>query len=187
MKRVYSFIFFVALSFGIFGCIKNDPPTFTQSVVEFDASTYNANTGYTPQPDSIAFPIMVRTPVPGVASSTANSAVITRTSGSISLRINLVGPQRSTPTEVKYTVITDYKVLGTPPAGLSAAVAGTHYAALPGTLTIPANSSFGTLDIQILNPGPGTGSRDLILKLVESKDVKPNRNYSVVGIRIAQT
>ena len=183
MKRINLFLL-LFISIGFVSCIKNDPVEFTDTLVEFDATTWNANTAYTPKPDSVAFAIITRVPATGRAVSTAD-ATLTRTSGDVSLRVNLVGAQRDTPTEVTYTVITNYSLIS-PTTGISPAIAGTHYGALPGKVTIPAKSSFGTITIPILNPGAGTGSRELVLKLQESNGVKPNKNYSIVGLRISQ-
>ncbi|HUC80972.1 MAG TPA: hypothetical protein VMR70_08655 [Flavisolibacter sp.] len=183
MKRI-NLLFLSFILIGLVSCIKNDPVEFTGALVEFDATTWNTNTAYTPQPDSIAFAIMTRVPVPGRAATTAD-ATLSRTSGDVSLRVNLVGAQRSTPTEINYTVVTNYTLIS-PVAGVSPAVAGTHYGPLSGKVTIPANSSFGTLTVPILNPGAGTGSRELVLRLQEANGVRPNRNYSIVGLRISQ-
>lgn len=64
-----------------------------------------------------------------------------------SIRVNLVGPQRGTPINVTFTI---------DPA--STAVAGTHYALITnGTVTIPANASFGFIYFEVIddniNPG----------------------------------
>lgn len=177
-------ILFLFLSFGLLSCIKNPDVKFSENLVEFDATTWNSNTAYTPKPDSIAFAIMTRVPVPGRAATTAD-AVISRTSGNVNLRVNLLGPHRSTDTEINYTVVNNYSLIS-PVVGVAPAVAGTHYGALAGKVTIPANSSFGTLTIPILDPGAGTGTRELVLRLQETNGVKPNYNYSIIGIRIAQ-
>ncbi|MES2882364.1 MAG: hypothetical protein V4676_09470 [Bacteroidota bacterium] len=184
MKRINSFLL-VSILFTFFSCIKNDPVEFRETLVEFDATSWNPNTAYTPKPDSVAFAIVARVPATGRAVTTAADAALTRSSGTVTLRVNLVGAQRTTDTEVNYSVLTNYLLIS-PTAGISPAIAGTHYTALPGKVTIPANSSFGTINIVILNPGPGTGSRELVLKLEESNSIKPNKNYSIVGLRISQ-
>ena len=58
-----------------------------------------------------------------------------------SIRVNLVGPQRSTPINVTFAI---------DPA--STAVAGTHYALITtGSVTIPANKSFGYIYFEVID------------------------------------
>lgn len=58
-----------------------------------------------------------------------------------SIRVNLVGPQRSTPINVTFAI---------DPA--STAVAGTHYALITtSSVTIPANSSFGYIYFEVID------------------------------------
>ena len=67
------------------------------------------------------------------------------------------------------------------------AAAGTHFTALSGTLTIPANSSFGYLDLPILNAGPTGGSGRFIgLRLNDKGSIKQSINYSELGLVIDQ-
>lgn len=153
-------------------CIKNNEVLYNGSKVEIDAATWNANAV------GVTYPILTRQPAAGRASSStfASDSIITRRSGVVRLRVNLVGAQKSSDTQVNYTV-----------DAASTAVSGTHFAALPGKVIIPANSSFGFIEITILNPGPTTGSKDLIIKLSDGTDVSVNANYSTVGLRISQT
>ena len=140
------------------------------SNVEFDAATYNANAA------GLTYPFMTRVPVYGAVSSTANSPALTRLSGDVKLRVNLVGAQRSSETKVTYQVVT----------AESTAAAGTHFTTLSGTTTIPANSSFGFITVSVLNPGATTGTKDLVLQLTNNESVTANVNYAKVGLRIAQ-
>ncbi|MEK7224156.1 MAG: DUF4843 domain-containing protein [Bacteroidota bacterium] len=167
MKRIFLLAIPAFLMF--IGCTKNDPITFDGTQVEFDAATWNANAA------GLTYPIMTRVPTMGAATNTSQP-LITRTSGTIQIRINLVGAHRSSDAQFKYQVV----------ALESTAVEGTHYTALPGTGTIPANSSFGMISIPILNPGATSGSRVLVLQLVDNSDLKANFNYSKVGLSIAQ-
>lgn len=58
-----------------------------------------------------------------------------------SIRVNLVGPQRSTPVNVTFTI---------DPA--STAVAGTHYSLITtNSVTIPANASFGYIYFEVID------------------------------------
>ncbi len=67
------------------------------------------------------------------------------------------------------------------------AVAGTHYGTLSGRVTIPANSSFGYVEIPILNSGVSSATAaDLVLELRGNDSVKPSPKYDRIGIRISQ-
>ena len=67
------------------------------------------------------------------------------------------------------------------------AVAGTHYSALSGTVTIPKDSSFGYINIQILNPGISRNeARFLGIRLNSSGSIKPSQNYKEIGLFIDQ-
>ena len=169
MKRVY-FIITVLAVFGLNACIKNDPVIYDDTVIEFDAAIWNANAA------GKTYPILTRVPAQGIATG-SSQPTLTRTSGTVQLRINLVGPQRSAPTNFSYVVST----------GESTAVQGVHFAPVAGTGTIPANSSFGTISVDILNPGASTGSRILVLELVDSHDPKVSPNYYRVGLSISQS
>lgn len=172
MKKIKIFLFVLLASAGLFSCVKNEEVTFNGAVVEFDATTWNANAV------GVNYPILTRVPPFGRAVNTSVDATLTKARGTIKIRINLVGPQRSTPTEVTYQV-----VQGT----VTTAVAGTHYTALPGKVTIPANSSFGDIDLVLLNnPATTPASVDLVLEITGGQNVTVNPNYSRVGLRISQ-
>jgi hypothetical protein len=63
-----------------------------------------------------------------------------------------------------------------------------HYKKLSGEITIPANSSYGEMEIDILNPGAGTpATRDLNLLLTGGEQgVTSSVNYRILALRIAQ-
>lgn len=171
MNKLKISLFILLASFSLLGCVKNEERIFTGAVVEFDATTWNANAA------GVNYPILTRVPAVGRPVSTAEP-VITKNIGTVKIRINLVGPQRSTDTEVTYQVL---------PTGTTA-VAGTHYTALPGKATIPANSSFGEITLTVLATAgtPPPASVDLILELTGGTNVTANPNYARVGLRIAQ-
>lgn len=174
MKKIVIFILLLTSVFSYSSCIKNEDTIFTGVAVEMDAATWNANA------PGVNYPILSRMPAEGRASASANTAdsIITRRQSTpIQLRVNLVGAQRSEPVEVSYEVV--------PTA--TTAVAGTHYATLPGKVTIPANSSFGYIEVRILNPGASTTSRDLVIRIVGGPNVTVNQNYNTVGLRISQS
>lgn len=172
MKKFRIFLLLISIgSIFMQSCVKNNDIIFTGSAVEFDAATWNSNAV------GVLYPILTRQPAAGRASSSSFIAdsIITRRSGKAQLRVNLVGAQRTTDTEVTYSVEAN-----------STAVAGTHFTALPGKLNIPANSSFGYIDVLILNPGPTSGFVDLIIKLTGGSGVTVSQNYNTVGLRITQ-
>ena len=100
-----------------------------------------------------------------------------RNAGIISLQVNLVGRQRTSDESIKF--IAD---------SVSTAIAGIHYRLVgDGAFNIPANSSTGTCQIEILNPTTDVGLvRDVVLRLEgnASGDIKPSENYRRIGYRI---
>jgi hypothetical protein len=169
MKHIFVAIFSIALLSGLTGCIKNEPVTFDSNQIEFDAATWNANGA------GLTYPILARVPVQGAVTGTSAPS-ITRTTATVPLRINLLGKQQSAAKDFTYRVVT----------AESTAVDGTHFSTVSGTGSIPANSSFGIINIGILNPGATSGSRILVLELTENANFKPNVNYAKVGISISQ-
>jgi len=113
-----------------------------------------------------------RTPVSG---QVYPRITVANTVGTVNLRVNLVGAHRPSDEIITYNVVAD----GT------TAVAGKDYVA-PGTLTIPAGSSFGTLTVNVLNTGKIGGSVDLLLQLVGNDEVGNSANYNKVQIRITR-
>jgi hypothetical protein len=168
MKKIFITTVFTALLFT--SCIKNEEVIFKGSQVEFDAAIWNANSA------GITYPILTRIPAQGIATPTSQPT-LTRTSGTVQLRVNLVGAQSSSPITFNYQVV----------SGETTAVAGTHFTALSGTGTIPANSSFGLISVDILNPGATSGSKVLVLQLIDGAGSKVSFNYSKVGLSISQS
>ncbi len=135
----------------------------------------------------------------------------------IEIRINLVGAQSSTDRTVGYRLIaspiTSFSFPATvasittaascsnpnvvfaaqTPAAAAAtltvsdAVAGTHFGMLSGKITIPANSSFGTLTIPLLagTASPGT-ARFIGIQLDSTGTVLPSLNYRTLGLVVDQ-
>ena len=158
-------------------CIKEINKTFEGStVVEFDATVLNSAT--TP----FTYHVTTRVPTYGYPTPTS-AALITRTTTTpVKLRVNLVGPQRSTDQTITYKVITD----AVPASPNLLAVAGTHYTTNT-SFVIPANTSFGEVTINIVNSGTSsTSPREVHLELVGNTEIKPSENYKRVGVRIAQ-
>lgn len=171
MKKITIIVLaFVGMIFS--SCIKNDDIIFTGSVVEFDAAVYNANS------TGVTYPILTRLPGYGRAAITSGATAdpsITRTSGAIKFRVNLVGRQRSTP-----------QVIGVSVDAASTALSGVHYS-VPATVTIPANSSFGELTVTVINTGvSSTTARVLVLDLQGNGEIGASANDRRLGISIAQ-
>ncbi|MEJ7828627.1 MAG: hypothetical protein WKF91_10535 [Segetibacter sp.] len=196
MKIKYSLT--VLLAILVFtGCIKNDPVILREQLVEFDATSFNNNSlGFA---STINFPILGRNPGFGRVSNTTDST-IRRFAQTLRLRVNLIGPQSSKDETVGFEIFGTPIITFNQPAtassqtpsapgatlGIFDAVAGVDYA-LPTSkaLTIPANSSFGFLDLQILaSPAaPGTG-RFIGIRLNNTGSLKVSVNFSELGLVI---
>jgi hypothetical protein len=115
---------------------------------------------------------VVRTPLAG---QKYPRITVANTVGTVNLQVNLVGAHRPSDEIITYSVVSE----GT------TAVAGRDYTA-PGTLTIPAGSSFGTLTVNVINTGKIGGSVDLLLQVVGNDEVGASANYNKVQIRITR-
>lgn len=170
---------FVAISaLLLFGsCIKNDLTVWTTAQVEFDAATWNTNAA------GRTYPILTRVVSYGRAAITTGGnadPILTRINPGIKkFRVNLVGRQFDQPQTIQYDLFSGN--------GGSTAVEGVHYR-ITRQLVIPAKSSFGEMEVEILNPGAQAGvtSVDLLLVLNGNPGVDRSVNYSVIGLRIAQ-
>ncbi|MFN5376294.1 MAG: hypothetical protein ACK492_08045 [Chitinophagaceae bacterium] len=171
MKRITTLILAIATVSLLGSCVKNELPVFTAPVAEFDAASWNANAA------GLSFPILTRVPGYGRAASTADP-LLTRTSPGIKkFRVNLVGQQMPTETEV-YVIMNSVT---------STAVAGTHYRSFTPVVKIPANTSFGEVEVDILNPGVAGAARTLELILSSGTNgIKSNPNYNRIRLSIAQ-
>jgi hypothetical protein len=192
MKKYISLFTISALLLA--GCIKNDPVLYTDSVAEIDATALNANAA------GLTYPILPRVLRDGRASATTDST-LRRNPQTVKIRVNLVGPQSTKDETVGYETfsspVTTFNFPATatgqtpsaPAAALTItnAVVGTNYAALPGTVTIPANSSFGYIDLVILPTAstPATG-RFVGIRLTSTGSIKPSENYKELGLIIDQ-
>jgi hypothetical protein len=172
MKRLQLYVMLLLMTGLANSCIKNEEALINNSTVEFDAAAFNANAS------GLTYPIVTRVPGFGRAISTSVDPTLNKNSGTINLRINLVGPQKSTDTEVSYQIV----------SSASTAVAGVHYTAPSGTVIIPANSSFGELSLQVLNLGSAPPSSVVLVLEITSatNNTLPSENYKMLGLRIAQ-
>ena len=204
MKKIYfSLIIIAAISFN--SCIKNDTVIWEGSVVELDAAIWNANGA------GLTYPILTRIPAANRALSTAcPDSTLRRYPQTIRVRVNLVGAQSGKDISVSYEIfnspittiafpatIAANAGAGCPTAqtpsaaaatlAVSDAVAGTHFTTLSGTTVIPANSSFGYIDIPILNPAATAGAARFIgIRLKDNESVKASANYKEAGFVIDQ-
>lgn len=93
--------------------------------------------------------------------------------GTTTVLVQLVGPQQSAPISIPYTI-----------DATSTAVAGTHFtASTNGTVTIPANSSTGSIVITAI-PANVTSAKKLILVLSDGAAVAASANYKKSTITI---
>jgi hypothetical protein len=185
-KRILTF---AAAVLFLSSCIKKDDVTYTTNVAELDVASYNGNFG------TLSYPFVVRQPLPGRAVLSAD-AYITRASSTATFRVNLIGAQRSTPINVKYqtfvvgTAIGASVAYGSPVSATLTtfdAVAGTHYTAPSGTCIIPANSSYGTITIPVINSGTSANTTALLgIELLDGGDIPVSANYKKVAFGISQ-
>lgn len=138
------------------GCMKDHKEDFQfrEAIVEFEDATTNNNVA------GKDYPLL----------STLN-----RNSGEKTYRINLLGEQLPENQALAFRVVSDE----------STAVEGTHYSLLEGNIaTLPANSSFANVKINVLDFPPSTGTVQLILELTGNERVKTSERYKRIGIRI---
>jgi len=91
--------------------------------------------------------------------------------------VQLVGPQRSSPTVINYAIDAS-----------STAVENTNYTFKPAgsrSVTIPANSSFGYIIFDVNNGLTAAGSSTkVVLNLLGNDEVKPSANYKQFSVTI---
>lgn len=158
-------------------CTKEYKVDYTaKTYVEFDANIFNAPIApYT-------YTVATRNVPYGYASATTYP-LITRASGTIKLRVNLVGAAVSGKEQtINYTVLTT----PVPVSPNALAVSGTHFTT-SGTVTIPPNSLFGELTLNIVNPGVSSATlREVHLQLEPTADIAVTGTSNKVAVRISQ-
>jgi hypothetical protein len=168
-KLVLSTFILIATLFTMVGCIKQNTLTIKELQVEFDAASWNARGA------GVTWPVLSRVPPYGMPVAAADP-LITRASGTIRFRVNLIGAQQSTAQTINYSVV----------AASTTAVSGTHFT-IPGTITIPANSSFGEAVVNILNPGVSSATPvNLVLEVTGNSLIKPATEINKIGLVISQ-
>lgn len=187
-KKILVSSLFASLLFS--SCIKSKDVVFEQNLAELDVASFNTNFG------TLTYPFVTRQPLAGRAVLGVDP-FITRASGTATFRVNLLGKQRSTPSTVKYTVFTVGSSVGAsvtygaPVSGTLATfegLASTHYTdPTNGTCTIPANSSFGIITINIINSGSSVNQTALVgIELAGGGDIPISTNYNKIAFAISQ-
>jgi len=221
MKKTLIYIS-VLLVFGSGACIKNELKTWNGVLAEVDLAAWNANAA------GLTYPLITRVPAANRAlTAGCPDSTLRRYSGTIQVRINLVGAQSGKDETIGYKLFDSPVATTTFPATLgftctvpppasscrqlpmvdaapttnntgsctpnntplpvSNAVAGTHYSALSGQVTIPKGTSFGYITIQVLNPGVSVREARFIgIRLDSTGTVRPSPNYDRVGLLIDQ-
>lgn len=96
-------------------------------------------------------------------------------SGEKTYRVNLLGEQLGEDQALAFRIIGEE----------STAVEGTHYSLPEGNIaTLPANSSFAQLKINVLDFASASGTVQLVLELTGNEQVKASERYKRIGIRI---
>jgi hypothetical protein len=187
-KKIVVYSLFIVTVFS--SCIKSKDVVYTQNIAELDAASFNTVFG------TLTYPFVTRQPLAGRAILSADP-FITRVSGTATFRVNLLGKPRGTASIVKYNVVPVGSVVGAtvsyvaPVSGTLTTfdgVSGTHYTDPGGGVcTIPANSSFGTITLGIIDGGVSANTTALLsIELVSGGDVEPSSNYKKIALAISQ-
>ncbi len=185
MKKLFKYLLLIPLITSLTGCVKNDDILFKGTLVEIDWASFNARTS--------GYPFTLFTRVPGEPGrgvyNSPNSyggidPLLTRaTVDTIRMRINLVGPQQSTPQTftmgVNSTFTTGIEGSSTTP--------GAHFQLIDRTVTIPANSSFGFCRWVVRNPGvSSTIPVTVVFQLRGNNSIPVSENFQFIGWSISQ-
>ncbi|NGM60427.1 DUF4843 domain-containing protein [Sphingobacterium sp. SGG-5] len=154
MRRIY-IIMIAAITLGVLGgCFKdyNERYFVRDNRVEFQDAVVNSNTG------TLGFPIL--------------PAVLGDAVGKVRFRINMTGEQKDYDRTVNFRVIPES----------TTARAGIEYNLPQDSFVIPANSSFGWVEVEILPEG--SGNRVIALELLETGDITVMKRYNRIGFRV---
>ncbi|MCH7402866.1 DUF4843 domain-containing protein [Belliella kenyensis] len=99
-----------------------------------------------------------------------------RSVGTVRYQVNLIGGHLAQDQVINYRILEEE----------SNAQSGVHYnIANVGSFTIPANSSFGFIEVERLAfQRPGTTNFILVLELTGNENVAPSNNYMRIGISL---
>ncbi len=148
-------IFYLAYSvlFLLTGCFKDfeERYLFEENRLEFNDAVLNGNAS------GRTYPVLGPRPA---------------ADGNLIFQINMTGKQTNHDRKFKFRVVADE----------TTAVEGRDYQLLHGDeYTIPANSSFGQIEIEVLPDG--SGSPTIVLELLPTDDVKVMDRYHKIGCR----
>ncbi|MEH6305190.1 hypothetical protein RYH73_06020 [Olivibacter sp. CPCC 100613] len=138
------------------GCMKDHKEDFQfrEALVEFEDATTNNNVA------GKDYPLLT---------------ALNNGSGEKTYRVNLLGEQLGEDQALAFRIIGEE----------STAVEGTHYSLPEGNIaTLPANSSFAQLKINVLDFASASGTVQLVLELTGNEQVKASERYKRIGIRI---
>jgi hypothetical protein len=122
-----------------------------------------------------------RAPATGVAFPII---AVTRTAGTQSLQVNLVGSQLKAVEEMNVSVDTTIAALLN--TNTIRAVEGTHFSLNGGKFVMKQDTSFAAFRFNVQNVTPLAGKSALVvLKLDGGTNIKASENYRRVGFRIA--
>lgn len=157
MKKLKYIICLVTMPLLFTACMKETDEDFyfTEAIVEFEDATTASNAA------GKNYPLL--------------SAALTRDSGVLEYRINLLGEQLNENQALAFRVIEEE----------TTAEEGIHYSLPDGNIaTLEALSSFAYLKVLIPDFTPGTGSVQLVLELTGNEEVKPSETYKRIGLLI---
>jgi hypothetical protein len=170
MKRIINLFAILGTVLMLGSCIEQDYALWDGNLVEFDAAVMNAPAA------GLTYPIIERIPLDKFTVTTARPFINrANTQGTLRLTVNYVSPHRPNAQTVSVKVV---------PEGTTA-VAGTHFTLNP-TVTIPANSSFGYVEVQLLDglAALGTGNVVVVLELEGNGEIQPSEKFKRLGVRL---
>ncbi len=159
MKKLTYIIPALLLLLGMVACNNNLDKVFEQTLVEFNDAILRTNaTGRT-------FPITALANTPAVPITTT-------------AQLNLVGPQRGADVTVRVLVDPAY----------TTANAASYSLVNGGNVTIPANSSFGSLTLVTAKASSTTAPLANVVLIIDSTaaEFKPSFNYRRLGFSVRQ-
>ena len=184
MKKIFNLALLVVLAFSFTSCFKDSKVIFNGAFVEFEEAVTQPQLALLEGqkiPSYPSFPVVL----------------VQRTAGERRMRVNLVAAQQAAAQTVTFQVDADATEAAIAAlrslsqfrtANLVPAVAGTHFTlGSNGSVTIPANSSFGDAVVNLINTPASTTPNSfgvVVFTLVGNDLLKPNTNYKRLGIRI---
>ncbi|QNL51573.1 DUF4843 domain-containing protein [Olivibacter sp. SDN3] len=156
MKRLKYIISLVAIPLFFTACMKETDEDFyfRDAIVEFEDATTGSNVA------GKNYPLLT---------------TLTRDSGEKEYRINLLGEQLGENQALAFRIVDEE----------TTAEEGVHFNLPEGNIaTLPANSSFAYLKIDVPDFAPSSGNVQLVLELTGNEHVKPSERYKKIGLQI---